>query len=96
MVKLDQTQINHAVHRCLVRCYASTEVLAALAAFLEELRQNDTWSVREIHEVELAVLKVLHRIAEEPDCAPDTAAPSPDAGCHASDLSNDQPPRQRL
>jgi len=89
MAKLDQTQINHSVHRCLERCYASTEVLATLAAFLEELRENDYWSEREIHEVELAVLKVLHRIAEDPDCAPDTAALSPDGGCHAPDMSDD-------
>jgi hypothetical protein len=93
MANLDQTQINHAVHRCLARCYASTEVLATLAAFLEELRQNNGRSEREIHEVELAVLKVLHRIVEDSDCAPDAGAPSANAGCHTADLRGDQPPR---
>ena len=67
MPKVDQDKINNAVQRCLARCYPSTEVLATLAAFLQELRLQEGWAERDVHEVELATLRVLHRIVDDSD-----------------------------
>jgi hypothetical protein len=62
MSKVDRYEINSAVQSCLVRCYAATEVLAALATSLQELRLQEGWTERDVHDVELAVLKVLNGI----------------------------------
>jgi hypothetical protein len=67
MSKVDRHEINSAVQGCLVRCCAATEVLAALATSLEELRRQEGWAERDVHDVELAVLKVLNGIVDKPD-----------------------------
>lgn len=58
----DEVKINRAVHGCLGRCYQSGDALPEIARFLEELRAAGDWREAEIHEVELAVHKVLHKV----------------------------------
>jgi hypothetical protein len=92
MSKIEQNKINHAVQRCLARCYAAKDVLATLAAFLQELRHLEGWPERDVHDVELAVLKVLNRIVEPPESPAQTAVEptfnSPPAGLDAADVSD--------
>jgi hypothetical protein len=73
MGEVDRDKINNAVQSCLVRCYAATEVLAALAAFLQDLRLLEGWPERDVHDVEFAVLKVLSRIVDHSDSLTDAA-----------------------
>jgi hypothetical protein len=62
MIRIDQSKVNHAIHECLDRCYRKDAALSELAIFLDELKSVPGWRAREIHEVELALLTVLHGV----------------------------------
>jgi hypothetical protein len=51
-------QFNDAVRECLANCYRTDLPVAALAEYVEVLKQRD-WTASEIHKVEAAVLKIL-------------------------------------
>jgi len=51
-------EFNEAVRECLANCYRTDLPVAALAEYVEILRQRD-WTAKEIHKVEAAVLKIL-------------------------------------
>jgi hypothetical protein len=92
MSKVDQSELNQAVQRCLTRCYADNEVLATLAVFLQELRHLEGWLESDIHDVEVAVLKVLNRIVDKSDEPADADGgqffDARSAGLDAADVSD--------
>ena len=51
-------EFNDAVRECLASCYRTDLPVAALAEYVEVLKQRD-WTPAEIHRVEAAVLKIL-------------------------------------
>ena len=51
-------EFNEAVRECLANCYRTDLPVAALAEYVDILRQRD-WTPKEIHKVEAAVLKIL-------------------------------------
>jgi hypothetical protein len=51
-------EFNDAVQECLASCYRTDLPVAALAEYVEVLKQRD-WTLAEIHRVEAAVLKIL-------------------------------------
>jgi hypothetical protein len=53
--------IDAKIKACVAQCLRADLPLACLAEFVSQLRQ-DGWSAQDVHEVELAVLKVLARI----------------------------------
>jgi hypothetical protein len=63
MTLLDDVKINNAVHECLDRCYETDDSLPVIAAFLDELKKIGDWREAEIHEVELAVHKLLQQVS---------------------------------
>ena len=63
VVHVSSAQVNRAVRECLSRCYDSREIVANVAAFLEQLK-SEGWRERDIHEVELAVLRVLNGLVD--------------------------------
>jgi hypothetical protein len=53
-----KVEFNAAVRECLANCYRTDLPVAALAEYVEVLKQRD-WTPAEIHRVEAAVLKIL-------------------------------------
>ena len=58
MGSVPRQEFNAAVRECLANCYRTDLPVAALAEYVELLKQRD-WTPSEIHKVEAAVLKIL-------------------------------------
>ncbi len=66
MPQIDETRVNEAVRDCLGRCEQSKNIIPEVAKFLDSLEMSGGWSDDELHEVELAVIRMLFGIL---DCA---------------------------
>jgi hypothetical protein len=66
MPHIDEFKINEAVRECLSRCEQSKNIVPEVAKFLDELDSTVGWSDDELHEVELAIIRMLFGIL---DCA---------------------------
>jgi hypothetical protein len=53
-----RVEFNAAVRECLANCYRTDLPVAALAEYVEALKQRN-WTPAEIHRVEAAVMKIL-------------------------------------
>jgi len=61
---IDQKKVNRAIRECLEACYQASDILPKIAGFLADLKTVPGWREAEIHEVELAIHKVLHGVTE--------------------------------
>ena len=60
------SKINDAIYDCLERCYAAELPIACMAAYLQQLRRDPTWTMAEIHDVEVRVRQILTLIVKQP------------------------------
>jgi hypothetical protein len=66
MPQIDEAKVNEAVRECLGRCEQSKNIIPEVAKYLDSLEMSGGWSDDELHEVELAVIRMLFCIL---DCA---------------------------
>jgi hypothetical protein len=64
---LPTAPINAAIRDCLDGIRPAESPLAHLAAFLDGLRADPTWTEDEIREVESALRRILTTLIEEPN-----------------------------
>jgi len=67
MSNTDFAGVNEAVRECLTQCYAASQPLATLAAFLVKLRSNPQWSDEDVDAVESHVVRMLAMMASPSD-----------------------------
>ena len=66
MPYIDELKVNEAIRECLSRCEQSKSIIPDVAKFLDSLEMSGGWSDDELHEIELAVIRMLFGIL---DCA---------------------------
>lgn len=59
-------KLNDAIHECLERCYSAELPIACMAAYIQNLRKDPTWTMAEIHTVEQRVRQILTLLVDQP------------------------------
>lgn len=62
---MSTVRINSAIRDCLDRCYRSDNPTGCVAAFMQELRDDGTWSQQELHIVYSTVIRMLRALNAE-------------------------------
>ena len=60
-------RINEAVRECIARCCQQPNPLACVAETMARLRADPAWTEADVREVELAVQRILTRMAGDDD-----------------------------
>jgi hypothetical protein len=64
MPHIDESKVNEAIRECLNRCEQSKNIIPDVAKFLDALEMSGDWSDDALHEVELAVIRMLFGILD--------------------------------
>jgi hypothetical protein len=59
-----EIRVNDAIQKGLTLCRHSVAPIVSLAQVVDELHADPTWSPREVRQVEIALRKILARLAE--------------------------------
>jgi len=59
-----EIRVNDAIQKGLTLCRHSVAPIVSLAQVVDELHADPTWSPREVRQVEIALRRILARLAE--------------------------------